>query len=72
MIDPDRKTPGAEESFNPEGLIPRAVAALKKELPELGLITDVALDPYTSHGQDGLIDADDPRGYVLNLSLIHI
>jgi delta-aminolevulinic acid dehydratase/porphobilinogen synthase len=42
------------------------VAALKKEFPELGVITDVALDPYTSHGQDGLIDADDPRGYVLN------
>ncbi|HRC59884.1 Delta-aminolevulinic acid dehydratase [Candidatus Propionivibrio aalborgensis] len=66
VIDPGGKTPGAEESFNPEGLIPRAVAALKKELPELGIITDVALDPYTSHGQDGLIDADDPRGYVLN------
>jgi hypothetical protein len=42
------------------------VAALKKEFPELGVITDVALDPYTSHGQDGLIDADDPGGYVLN------
>jgi porphobilinogen synthase len=46
--------------------VPRVVAALKKEFPELGVITDVALDPYTSHGQDGLIDADDPRGYVLN------
>lgn len=66
VIDADGKTPGAEESFNPEGLIPRALVALKKELPELGIITDVALDPYTSHGQDGLIAADDPRGYVLN------
>jgi porphobilinogen synthase len=66
VIDPAYKTPGAEEAWNADGLVPRVVAALKKELPELGVITDVALDPYTSHGQDGLIDADDPRGYVLN------
>ena len=66
VIDTAFKTPGAEEAWNPDGLVPRVVAALKKEFPELGVITDVALDPYTSHGQDGLIDADDPRGYVLN------
>ena len=66
VVDPPLKTPGAEEAWNPDGLIPRAVAALKKEFPELGVITDVALDPYTSHGQDGLIAADDPRAYVQN------
>ena len=66
VIDIKLKTPGAEEAWNPQGLVPRVVAALKKELPELGVICDVALDPYTSHGQDGLIDPDDPRGYVLN------
>jgi porphobilinogen synthase len=66
VIDADGKTPGAEEAFNPDGLVPRVVVALKKAFPELGVITDVALDPYTSHGQDGLIDADDPGGYVLN------
>ena len=66
VIDTALKTPGAEEAWNPDGLVPRVVAALKKEFPELGIITDVALDPYTSHGQDDLIDADDPRGYVLN------
>ncbi len=63
VIDAKKKTPGAEEAWNPEGLVPMAVAKLKKELPELGVITDVALDPYTSHGQDGLIDAS---GYVMN------
>ena len=66
VVDSTLKTAGAEEAWNPEGLVPRVVAALKKELPELGVITDVALDPYTSHGQDGLIAADDPRAYVLN------
>ena len=66
VIDAGLKTPGAEEAWNSEGLVPRVVAALKKEFPELGVITDVALDPYTSHGQDGLIAAGDPRGYVLN------
>jgi porphobilinogen synthase len=66
VIDSANKTPRAEEALNPDGLVPRVVAALKKEFPELGVITDVALDPYTSHGQDGLIDADDPSGYVLN------
>ncbi len=66
VIDHSLKTPGAEEAWNPDGLVPRVVAALKREIPELGVITDVALDPYTSHGQDGLIDADDPCAYVLN------
>jgi porphobilinogen synthase len=66
VIDVSLKTPGAEEAWNPDGLVPRAVCALKKAFPGLGVITDVALDPYTSHGQDGLIDPDDPRAYVLN------
>ena len=66
VIDASKKTPGAEEAWNPDGLVPTVVARLKKEFPELGVITDVALDPYTSHGQDGLIDPDDPRAYVMN------
>ncbi len=63
VIGAELKTLDAEEAWNPKGLVPRAVEALKKAFPELGVITDVALDPYTSHGQDGLIDAS---GYVLN------
>ncbi len=63
VIDAPLKSLAAEEAFNPEGLVPRVVRALKREFPELGVITDVALDPYTSHGQDGLID---DTGYVLN------
>jgi porphobilinogen synthase len=59
----DIKTLQAEEAYNPEGLAQRAVRALKKHCPELGVITDVALDPFTIHGQDGIIDDD---GYVLN------
>ncbi len=59
----EKKSEDAREAFNPEGLAQRAVRALKAELPELGVITDVALDPFTTHGQDGLIDAG---GYVLN------
>jgi len=66
VIDTAKKSEGAEEAWNPEGLVPTVVARLKREFPELGIITDVALDPYTSHGQDGLIDPTDPRGYVLN------
>ncbi|MCL2021142.1 MAG: porphobilinogen synthase [Betaproteobacteria bacterium] len=66
VIDPSLKTPDAREAWNPDGLVPRAVQALKKRFPELGVMTDVALDPYTSHGQDGLIDPNDPKGYVLN------
>jgi porphobilinogen synthase len=57
------RTPGGEAAWDPDGLVPRAVAALKAELPELGVMTDAALDPYTSHGQDGIID---DQGYVLN------
>lgn len=63
VIDPTLKTPDAEEAINPDGLVPRTIRALKQRFPELGIISDVALDPYTSHGQDGIIDAD---GYVLN------
>ena len=59
----EKKSNKAEEAYNPEGLAQRAVRELKKHLPELGVITDVALDPFTSHGQDGLIDAN---GYVVN------
>ncbi|MGB4674047.1 MAG: porphobilinogen synthase [Azovibrio sp.] len=66
VIDAPLKSLGAEESYNANGLVPRVVRALKQHFPELGVITDVALDPYTSHGQDGLIHPDDPRGYVLN------
>lgn len=66
VIDAAGKSWEAEEAWNPDGLVPRVVAKLKQELPELGIICDVALDPYTSHGQDGLIAKDDPRGYVLN------
>ena len=57
------KTPLAEEAYNDDGLIARAVRALKGAVPDIAIITDVALDPYTSHGQDGLID---PSGYVMN------
>ncbi|MDR2838794.1 MAG: porphobilinogen synthase [Azonexus sp.] len=63
VIEPARKSLGAEEAYNDDGLVPQTVRALKREFPDLGVITDVALDPYTSHGQDGLIDAS---GYVLN------
>ena len=66
VIDVGLKSPGAEEAWNADGLVPRVVSALNREFPELGIITDVALDPYTSHGQDGLIDPTDPNGYVLN------
>jgi porphobilinogen synthase len=63
VIDPALKTPEGGEAINIDGLIPRVVMALKKRFPELGILTDVALDPYTSHGQDGVIDAN---GYVMN------
>src|SRR5260370_17202806 len=58
-----QKTPDGREATNPDGLIPRVVGMLKKRFPELGIMTDVALDPYTDHGQDGLIDS---RGTILN------
>lgn len=63
VIDPGLKTADGIEATNPEGLIPRVVQALKHRFPELAIMTDVALDPYTSHGQDGLLDA---HGYILN------
>jgi porphobilinogen synthase len=63
VIDAKLKTLDGKEATNPKGLIPRVVAKLKKEFPELGVMCDVALDPYTSHGQDGVIDAS---GYILN------
>ncbi len=63
VVDGGLKSLDAAEAWNPQGLVPRAVKALKAACPELGVITDIALDPYTSHGQDGLIDAN---GYVLN------
>ena len=63
VIDASLKSLGAEEAYNPDGLVPRVIKALTREFPNLGVITDVALDPYTSHGQDGLIDG---TGYVLN------
>lgn len=63
VIDNEKKTLKAEEAWNANGLIQNTIKALKDTVPELGLMTDVALDPYTSHGQDGIIDDD---GYVLN------
>ena len=62
-IDPALKTPDGIEATNPDGLIPRIVRALKEKVPGLGVLTDVALDPYTSHGQDGVLDE---QGYILN------
>jgi porphobilinogen synthase len=63
VIDPSLKTPDGREAWNPEGLVPRAVRELKAKFPQLGVMTDVALDPFTSHGQDGLLDE---TGYILN------
>jgi porphobilinogen synthase len=68
-IDASLKTPDGREAKNPDGLIPRVVRALKKEFPDLGVLTDVALDPYTSHGQDGVLDA---TGYILNDETVEI
>ncbi|MDG2108207.1 MAG: porphobilinogen synthase [Woeseiaceae bacterium] len=69
VIDVSRKTPDGIECSNPEGLIQKAIQAIKTEFPELTVITDVALDPYTTHGQDGIIDDDE---YVLNDETIAI
>jgi len=63
VVSAEKKSDDAAEAYHPDGLVQRTVRALKKAVPELGIITDVALDPFTSHGQDGLINAD---GYVLN------
>lgn len=69
VIDAELKNLSASEAFNPDGLVPRTVRQLKKNFPELGVITDIALDPYTSHGQDGLIDQS---GYVLNDETVEV
>ena len=75
VTQPEAKSDDAAEAYDPDGLAQRAVRTLKDSVPELGVITDVALDPFTTHGQDGLIDES---GYVMNdetvevLSLIHI
>jgi porphobilinogen synthase len=67
VIDPALKTPDGREALNPDGLVPRVVRALKDAYPELGIMTDVALDPFTSHGQDGLLDPDPAEGgYIMN------
>lgn len=69
VIDSALKTPDGREALNPDGLVPRAVAALKSRFPALGLLTDVALDPYTSHGQDGLLD---DSGYIVNDATVQV
>ena len=69
VIDPELKNPSGDEACNPNGLIPRVVAALKQRFPDLGVMTDVALDPYTSHGQDGLLD---DSGYILNDETVEV
>ena len=69
VIETEKKTAEGQEATNPEGLVPHAVRELKKRFPELMLLTDVALDPFTSHGQDGLID---DNGYVLNDETVEV
>src|SRR5699024_5692196 len=69
VINPDKKSLDAREAANPEGLACQAVRRLKAEFPDLGVMTDVALDPYTSHGQDGVID---DSGYVLNDETVEV
>lgn len=69
VITVDKKSEDAREAYNPEGLIPRAIHALKKNFPTLGVIADAALDPYTTHGHDGVTDKD---GYVLNDETVDI
>ncbi|URI09693.1 porphobilinogen synthase [Aquincola tertiaricarbonis] len=69
VIDPQRKSPDGREATNPDGLVPRVVRALKDRFPELGLLTDVALDPFTTHGQDGLLD---DTGYILNDETVEV
>jgi porphobilinogen synthase len=63
VIPPEKKSQDAKEAYNPEGLIPNAVRAIKKDFPDMGIITDIALDPYTSHGHDGLVSS---QGTILN------
>ena len=69
VVDAGLKTADGREALNPDGLVPRVVRELKQRFPELGLMTDVALDPYTSHGQDGLLDA---TGYLLNDATVEV
>jgi porphobilinogen synthase len=69
VIDPSLKAPDGREACNPEGLVPRVVRGLKQRFPTLGVMTDVALDPYTSHGQDGLLDEN---GYILNDETVEV
>jgi porphobilinogen synthase len=69
VIEPRLKSLDAREAYNPDGLVPRTVRTLKARFPELGIITDIALDPYTSHGQDGLVD---DTGYVLNDETVEV
>jgi porphobilinogen synthase len=69
VVDESGKSDQADEAWNPQGLVQRAIRALKTALPDLGVITDVALDPYTSHGQDGLLDE---HGYVVNDETIEV
>ena len=69
VIDASLKTPDGQEATNPDGLVPRVVRALKENFPQLGVLTDVALDPFTSHGQDGVLDE---QGYILNDRTVEI
>ena len=69
VIEAQLKFPDGREACNPDGLVPRVVQALKKEFPQLGVMTDVALDPFTSHGQDGLLD---DTGYILNDETVEV
>ena len=69
VIDSAKKSLMAEEAYNPKGLVQESIIAIKAKFPELGVITDIALDPYTSHGQDGIIDDD---GYVLNDETVEV
>ncbi|WP_349741658.1 porphobilinogen synthase [Roseateles cavernae] len=69
VIDASLKTPDGQEATNPDGLVPRVVRALKENFPQLGVLTDVALDPFTSHGQDGVLDE---QGYIINDRTVEI
>ena len=69
VIDSAKKSLQAEEAYNPQGLVQQSIIAIKAKFPELGVITDIALDPYTSHGQDGIID---DNGYVLNDETVEV
>jgi porphobilinogen synthase len=69
VIDASLKTPDGQEAWNPNGLVPRCVQALKKHFPDLGVMTDVALDPFTSHGQDGLLDE---HNYIVNDATVQL